>query len=95
MRSMVAACAPEGYIGCCAVLRDADLRASLANIASPALVVVGSDDPVTTAADGEALRTGIPGARLVSLRAAHLSNIEQADAFTKAVRDFLSGEVIR
>jgi len=93
MRSMVAACAPEGYIGCCAVLRDADLRASLANIACPTLVVAGSDDPVTTPADGEALRAAIPGAHLVSLRAAHLSNIEQSDAFTAAVRDFLSGEV--
>ena len=95
MRSMVAACAPEGYIGCCAVLRDADLRASLPSVACPTLVVVGTDDPVTTPADGEGLRTGIPGARLVALAAAHLSNIEQSDAFTAAVRDFLSGEVIR
>ena len=93
MRSMVAACAPEGYIGCCAVLRDADLRGSLASIASPVLVLVGADDPVTTPADGEALRDGIPGARLVVLRAAHLSNIEQADAFTASVSDFLSREV--
>jgi 3-oxoadipate enol-lactonase len=61
---------------------------------APTLVVVGTDDPVTTPADGEELRTGIPGARLVALRAAHLSNIEQADAFTAAVRDFLSGEVM-
>jgi 3-oxoadipate enol-lactonase len=95
MRSMVAACAPEGYIGCCAVLRDADLRSSLADIACPTLIVVGNEDPVTTTTDGEALRSGIPGARLVALPAAHLSNIEQADAFTAAVRDFLSGEVIR
>ena len=94
MRSMVAACAPEGYIGCCGALRDADLRGRLSAIPSPTLVLAGTDDPVTTVADGEALRDGIPSARLATLRAAHLSNIEQADAFTAAVSDFLSAREV-
>jgi 3-oxoadipate enol-lactonase len=94
MRSMVAACAPEGYIGCCGALRDADLRGQLSAIRSPTLVLVGTDDPVCTVPDGEALRDAIPDARLTALHAAHLSNIEQADAFTAAVFDFLSGREV-
>jgi hypothetical protein len=40
------------------------------------------------------LRDGIPGARLAALRAAHLSNIEQPDAFTTQVSDFLSAREV-
>jgi 3-oxoadipate enol-lactonase len=89
-RAMIAGCPPQGYLGCCAALRDADLDDALSSIAAPTLVVVGSRDPVTPPPQGERLRDRIPGARLVALDAAHLSNIEQADAFASAVLEFLS-----
>ena len=38
----------------------------------------------------EFIRDQVAGARLVALESAHLSNVEQADAFTAAVLDFLS-----
>src|SRR5262245_28386454 len=90
IRAMVAACPPEGYVGACAVLRDTDLTGELARIASPTLVIVGTYDLATTAAEGRGLADSIPGARLVELPAGHLSNVEEPEAFTTAVLDFLA-----
>ena len=81
-----------GYLGCCAALRDADLRDDLARITAPTLVIAGRDDVATSPADAEFLRDRIPGARMVTLAAAHLSNVEQPTAFTNVVVDFLSSE---
>ena len=54
-------------------------------------MVIGARDPATTPADGETIAKTIPGATTVSLEAAHLSNIEQPEAFSRAVLDFLEG----
>ena len=82
---------PDGYVGCCAALRDADLRPLAASVAVPTLVIVGTHDVATTAADGYWLADAIPGAKLIELDAAHLSNVERAEAFNDAVRTFLHG----
>jgi 3-oxoadipate enol-lactonase len=89
--AMLLATSPEGYSACAAALRDADLSPELAHIAAPALVIAGDHDPATTVADAERLRAGLRRATLVRLSAAHLSNVEQADAFTAAALDFLHG----
>jgi 3-oxoadipate enol-lactonase len=81
---------PPGYAGCCAALRDIDQRDLVAEIKSPTLVIYGSSDPVTPASDAHFLTGRIRGAAEVELDAAHLSNVEQADAFTAAVSDFLA-----
>ena len=88
---MVAGTNPDGYVGCCAALRDADLRPLAASVAVPTLVIVGTHDVATTAADGYWLADAIPGAKLIELDAAHLSNVERAEAFNDAVRTFLHG----
>jgi 3-oxoadipate enol-lactonase len=90
LRRQLAACPVEGYAGCCAALRDADLTGALGGITSPTLIVAGAHDPATPAAAGERLRQIIPGAQLVTLECAHLSNVEAAPAFTSAVTAFLS-----
>jgi 3-oxoadipate enol-lactonase len=77
--------APQGYAGCCAALRDADLSRALGRITAPTLVIGGHLDASTPPAQAEALANGIKGARLIVLDAAHLSNIEQPAAFTRAV----------
>lgn len=82
---------PQGYAGCCAAVRDADLRAGLGGITLPALVVVGTEDPATPPALGEAIHAGISGSRIVRLEAAHLSNIERQAEFDAAVFPFLAG----
>lgn len=79
----------EGYTGCCAALRDADLRNEIAGIRLPVLIIAGAHDPATTPADGRFLAERIAGTRYVELRAAHLSNIEASDAFTKELSAFL------
>ena len=79
-----------GYAGCCAALRDGDLTARLGAIASPTLVITGHADMSTAPAQGQALAGAIPRARLVSLAAAHLSSVEQADMFIEALLEHLA-----
>lgn len=88
-RVMLAGCSPIGYTGCCAALRDADLRDDLAGIAAPTLIIAGDQDQATTLADADVMRRRIAGATMVTMPAAHLSNLEQPTAFTAAVRQFL------
>jgi 3-oxoadipate enol-lactonase len=89
-QAMLAGSPPEGYVGCCAAIRDADLQAQAAAIAVPTLVISGSSDPSTTPAQGQALAAAISGARYVELPASHLSNLEAAERFTDEVVRFLS-----
>jgi 3-oxoadipate enol-lactonase len=90
IRAMVAGCPPEGYIGCCGALATADLRVPVSAISAPSLVIGGRRDPVLPTTAAAELSTRIPGARLVTLDAAHLSNVEQPAAFTAAVLQFLA-----
>jgi len=79
-----------GYANCCAAIRDMDQREAIRSATNPVLVIVGTQDPATPPEAGELIRDAIPGARLVALEAAHLSNIEQPQAFTRAVLEFLA-----
>lgn len=80
---------PEGYLGCCAALRDADLWADLPRVRAPTMVIAGAQDAVTTVAEGARMAETIPGARLVTLDAAHLSCVASA-RFTEEVLAFLA-----
>jgi 3-oxoadipate enol-lactonase len=91
MTRMFVATNHAGYMASVAAVRDIDFRASNPTIKAPTLVIVGTQDPATPPAAGETIAKAIPGARLVALDAAHISNIEQPQAFTKAVHDFLLG----
>jgi 3-oxoadipate enol-lactonase len=86
------ATSPEGYAACCAALRDSDLRESISGIHTPTLILSGAKDPVSPPADGRYLAAKIAGARYRELDAAHLSNIEAAEAYTSAVLNFLTSE---
>ena len=87
---MLGATPADGYAGCCAAIRDADLREAIKSIAAPTLVIAGREDPVTPPADGESMRNSIPGARLAVLDAAHIANVEQARAYNELVSSFIS-----
>ncbi|MBV8124356.1 MAG: 3-oxoadipate enol-lactonase [Paucibacter sp.] len=80
---------PAGYAACCDVLAHADLRQEVARIAVPTLVVVGEYDPVTTVADGAWLQQQIPYARLETVPASHIANVEAHLEFTALLRAFL------
>jgi 3-oxoadipate enol-lactonase len=91
VRQMLLATDPAGYAGCCAAIRDMDQREGIASIDARTLVIAGARDPATTPEQGRFLAATIPGARYRELDAAHLSNIEQAAAFTDAVLEFMEG----
>lgn len=87
---MLTATPAPGYAGCCAAIRDMDQREAIAAVLLPVLVIVGAVDPATPPAAGQLIADRIHDARLVTLEAAHLSNLEQPEAFGKAVTDFLN-----
>ena len=89
-RKMIAATPAAGYCGCSAAIRDMDQRESIRGITNPVLLISGAHDPATTAAMMELMKERIKGSQWVSLDAAHISNIEQAEAFTRAMREFLA-----
>jgi len=78
----------DGYIGCCEAIRDMDHREILHKISAPTLIIAGKHDVATPVETGEFIRDRIPGARMVVLDAAHISNVEQADRFTAEVLGF-------
>ncbi|WP_433241722.1 alpha/beta fold hydrolase [Streptosporangium sp. CA-135522] len=77
---------PAGYAACCDALAGYDLRAELAEIDTPTLVVAGRQDPATPPAHARELTDGIPRASLVEIAgAAHLAGVERPEAVTAAL----------
>lgn len=91
LRSMITATDPLGYIGCCAAIRDMDLRDRLGVIEAPVLVVIGAHDPATPPERGQYVVDHVPGAQKAVLDASHICNIEEPSGFNQAVFDFLKG----
>jgi 3-oxoadipate enol-lactonase len=79
----------DGYASNCEAIRDADLREEAKTIKAPVLVIAGTHDMSTPAAQGRELAGYIEGARYVELDAAHLSNIEKSAEYTRHVLEFL------
>ena len=90
MRAMMESTPPEGYAGCCAAIRDADFREDVAAIGVPTLVIAGAHDGATTPADGRSLDKAIRDSAYVELPAAHLSNVEAAPPFNRALLAFMT-----
>lgn len=88
--SVLRGTSPDGYVGCCAALRDVDHCRELRNIKVPTLVISGELDIATPwSGHGEILAREISGARSVLLPAAHLSNLERPRSFSAALLEFL------
>ena len=88
-REMLLRSPVEGYVGGCTAVRDMDARESITGIRVPTLIISGTHDPVTTPGDGTFMSERIAGSVFKELPAAHLSNIEAAEAFTMEVARFL------
>ena len=87
-RDMLVATPPEGYAASCEALAHWDARESIRRVVAPTLIVVGAEDAATTIDDAEEMARAIPGSRVVTLAgAAHLANVEQPAAFTRALLD--------
>jgi 3-oxoadipate enol-lactonase len=89
IRHMLLASHIEGYVANCEAVRDFDARESIAGIRVATLILSGTYDPAATPADGRFMAERIAGAVYRELPAAHLSNIEVADAFTGELEKFL------
>lgn len=81
---------PAGYLAACEAVMGLDAERALSAIACPVLVIAGAHDTGTTPQMSDAIAAGLPGgARRITLDAAHLSALEQPDAFAAAVLDWL------
>jgi 3-oxoadipate enol-lactonase len=81
---------PDGYADCCLAIAAMDLRADLAAITAPTLVISGGSDPATPPAHGAAIAAGISGARhLVIDGASHLATVSCPAEVTGALLDHL------
>ena len=79
----------EGFVGCCDPISKVDTTDRLKEIDCPTLVIVGEQDPGTPPEAAKVIAQNIRGAELVILpSAAHLANIEQAEAFNEALTKF-------
>jgi 3-oxoadipate enol-lactonase len=89
-RAMLLATPRQGLAGAYAVVRDTDMRRTIALIQSPTLVIAGEHDTVTAPSHGRALAEAIPGAQLKLLPTVHLPNVEQPAEFLSAVLEFIA-----
>lgn len=88
LRAVLEATAPASYAQACDAVARIDLVEGNARISSPTLVIAGSRDEATPPAMSQAIAQGISGAQLQSLTAAHLSAVEQPEAFARLLADF-------
>ena len=86
LEGMIAAADDEGYAACCEIVAGMDLRADLARITAPTLVVAGADDPSLPPEHQRLIAEGIAGAELLTVApAAHLANLERTLEVTGAL----------
>jgi len=84
------ACSSASYAACCLALAQADLREQIGAISVPTMLIAGQHDPVTTVADAHFMQSRIRKVACVELSASHLSNVEAAQGFNRALHEFLA-----
>lgn len=80
---------PTTFTSQVTALLDHETRARLASLHVPTRVLTGARDILVPPELSEQTARAIPGAELVTLDGGHAFNIENADAFNRAVLDFL------
>jgi 3-oxoadipate enol-lactonase len=90
LAKMIRTTSVAGYAGCCAAIPTINLTDKLKVITSPTLVIVGENDPGAPPEVARAIHAAIPGSELVVIpSAAHIANLEQPEAFNRALISFL------
>jgi 3-oxoadipate enol-lactonase len=73
-----------------AIMTRSDSTPLLGSITCPVLVICGSEDRMTTPQTAEDISVRVRGSRLILLGGAgHISNMEQPDAFNRALLEYL------
>lgn len=81
----------NGYAGCIAAISKINTTDRLREIRAPAQVICGELDAGTPPAMSQAIQKAMPGSNLVMIpNAAHLSNVDQPEAFTRALTTFIA-----
>lgn len=89
-RNMLTRTPKDGYLGCCAAIRDADLTASTRALQIPTLCLAGEEDGATPPALVRELAGLIAGCGFATVPdAGHLPCIEQPAFVGAAIRDFI------
>lgn len=91
LRTVLEGTAPAPYAAACAAVANIALDAGNARITCPTLVISGVRDEATPPALSETIAHTISGAQLRSLDAAHLSAVEQPEAFARLLTEFWTG----
>ena len=79
----------EGFAGCCDAIAKVDVLDRLREVKCPTLVIVGEQDHGTPPEAARLIHENIAGSELLIIpSAAHLSNVEQAEVFNKALLAF-------
>jgi pimeloyl-ACP methyl ester carboxylesterase len=91
VRQMIESQPAEGVHAAIGAMMDRpDSTSDLNRIACATLVVVGETDAITPVADSEAMQRAIARSTLTVIPGAgHLANVEQPEAFSRALEDFL------
>jgi 3-oxoadipate enol-lactonase len=77
-----------------ALMGRPDSTPDLARLRLPVLVVVGGEDVLTPRADSERIAAAVERSQLAVIPGAgHLSNLEAPQAFSHALRNFLSSSL--
>ena len=80
-----------GFVGCGRAIQGLNITAELATVKLPALVLAGEKDPGLPPAMSAAIHGAIAGSEYAVIPdAAHIANIEQAEAFNGLVTAFLA-----
>jgi 3-oxoadipate enol-lactonase len=91
--ALIAGTPVTGYVGCCHAIPKLDTTARLKEIKCPILIIVGEQDMGTPVAMSREIHDNAPGSKLAILpSASHLSNIEQPEAFNRALAGFLGSK---
>jgi len=96
VRKMIRGTSPLGYAACCRAIAALNLTERLHTIAMPTAIIVGEEDPGTPLSVSRTIHEQIAGSELVIVpSAAHLSNMEQPEAFNQAMTSFLNRVVAK
>ena len=91
VRQMIRTTPVNGFIGCAAALADHNYAAAVAMVRRPVLFLVGEKD--AAAPPMRKLQEALAGSRYLELAGAgHISNLDQPEAFTRAIADFLAAK---
>jgi 3-oxoadipate enol-lactonase len=90
VRAGILGTSADGYVACCAAIRDMDQRDTIKEIALRVMVLVGEQDPSTTVEHARGIHERITNSSLVVIpQAQHFVNVEKAQEFNRALLAFL------